>query len=277
MRHPTHPMTRHTAAKHLPSTLAARYFLPMLRAVATIAALAVVQASGPARAELVTWTDKEGVVHVEGGPAKKQRRKRAVEAPPASAATAGKGAVPEWQKPNAPPRSARKSKTLAKTSSKKSRWWERRTDAPPDEIDRAAEQYKIPAELIRAVIAAESNGDAGAISHKGAIGLMQLMPQTAGDMYVQDPVDPAQNVMGGTRYLRYLANLFGGDMVKTIAAYNAGPEAVRKYGGVPPYAETREYVRRVMNYYFELKRLGSGKKLAQADGKSAGGVAGGMQ
>jgi soluble lytic murein transglycosylase len=111
----------------------------------------------------------------------------------------------------------------------------------------------VPAELVRAVIWAESAGDAGAISHRGAIGLMQLMPHTAGEMYVQDPVDPAQNIMGGTRYLRWLANQFNGDMILTLAAYNAGPEAVRKYGGVPPFEETRTYVKKVIAYYQELR------------------------
>jgi soluble lytic murein transglycosylase-like protein len=82
---------------------------------------------------------------------------------------------------------------------------------------------------------------------------MQLMPRTAGEMYVEDPVDPAQNIMGGTRYLRWLANQFNGDMILTLAAYNAGPDAVRKYGGVPPFEETRQYVKRVIAYYQQLK------------------------
>src|SRR6266403_1751292 len=124
----------------------------------------------------------------------------------------------------------------------------------------AAAQYKVPAELVRAVIWAESAGDAGAISTAGAIGLMQLMPRTAGEMFVEDPVDPAQNIMGGTRYLRWLANQFNGDMILTLAAYNAGPDAVRKYGGVPPFEETRVYVRRVVAYYQQLRTQ---RKLAQ--------------
>jgi soluble lytic murein transglycosylase-like protein len=113
---------------------------------------------------------------------------------------------------------------------------------------------------VRAVIWAESAGDAGAISTAGAIGLMQLMPRTAGEMFVEDPVDPAQNIMGGTRYLRWLANQFNGDMILTLAAYNAGPDAVRKYGGVPPFEETRVYVRRVVAYYQQLRAQ---RKLAQ--------------
>jgi soluble lytic murein transglycosylase-like protein len=82
---------------------------------------------------------------------------------------------------------------------------------------------------------------------------MQLMPRTADDMYVHDPVDPAQNILGGTRYLRQLANEFKGDMILTLAAYNAGPDAVRKYRGVPPFEETRQYVKKVIAYYHQLK------------------------
>ena len=224
----------------------------MRRAFPPLAAMLVLLAARPALAELVTWTDKDGVVHVEGGPARKPRRK--APAGQESGTSAARPAVPSWQQPNQPPRKGRELTASAGAPKKKAGWWERRSDAPPDEIDRAAAHYKIPAELIRAVIAVESAGKAEAVSHKGAIGLMQLMPRTAGDMYVQDPVDPAQNVHGGTRYLRYLANQFGGDMVLTLAAYNAGPEAVRKYGGVPPFAETRDYVRKVTNLYFQIKK-----------------------
>ena len=117
---------------------------------------------------------------------------------------------------------------------------------------------------MRAVIWAESAGDATAISRAGAIGLMQLMPHTAGTMYVEDPVDPAQNIMGGTRYIRWLANQFNGDMLLTLAAYNAGPEAVRKYGGVPPFDETRLYVRRVVAYFQQLRAETRKRVVAEA-------------
>ncbi len=207
----------------------------------------------------MTWVDKDGVYHVEGSSPARAKR--------APAPSSDK--LPAWQRPNARPKKRAAAKSAAAGAAKAPKWWEKRTDAPPDEIDRAAERYKIPPELIRAVIAVESGGDAAAVSHKGALGLMQLMPQTAGEMYVQDPVDPAQNVQGGTRYLRYLANQFGGDMLLVLAAYNAGPEAVKKYGGVPPFAETREYVRKVTAKYFELKSSGksAGKKVA--DSRSA--------
>lgn len=195
----------------------------MVRLLLAISLLALPAAARP---PLHTWTDKDGVLHVEDvPPSRRARTAPRKTAPPAEAATAKRA----------------------------DRWWEKRSDAPPDEIDRAAAIHNIPAELVRAVIWAESAGDAGAISTAGAIGLMQLMPRTAGEMYVEDPVDPAQNIMGGTRYLRWLANQFNGDMLLTLAAYNAGPDAVRKYGGVPPFEETRQYVRRVLAYYQQLK------------------------
>jgi soluble lytic murein transglycosylase-like protein len=118
-----------------------------------------------------------------------------------------------------------------------------------DHIRTAAKRYELPEALLRAVMVAESNLNAKAKSHKGAMGLMQLMPGTAKDMFVADAWDPAQNIEGGARYLRILANQYDGDVEKTLAAYNAGPEAVRRAGGVPNYPETREYVRKVVALY----------------------------
>lgn len=193
-------------------------------------------AAGEARAgrhALYTWTDKSGVTHVD-------------ENPPSEAELQAAG-HPRL-KQHAPSREARHAK-----NAKPRDWWERSNDAPPDEIDKAARLYNIPAELIRAVIAVESAGNAAALSHKGAVGLMQLMPSTAGRMYVQDPVDPRQNIQGGTRYLRTLANQYDGDLVLVLAAYNAGPEAVRKFHGVPPFTETRDYVRKVVAKFNQYK------------------------
>jgi hypothetical protein len=118
----------------------------------------------------------------------------------------------------------------------------------------AAGRYRIPVALVWAVMHAESNFDPQAVSRVGASGLMQLMPQTAQEMYLKDIFDVRENIEGGTRYLRVLANLFDGDMVKMVAAYNAGPEAVRKYGGnIPPFAETQAYVRKVLKLYYQYK------------------------
>ncbi len=119
-----------------------------------------------------------------------------------------------------------------------------------EHIRAAAERYKLPEALLLAVMAVESNFDQRAVSEKGAVGLMQLMPGTAREMYVSDALEPAANIDGGARYLRTLANQYDGDMVRTLAAYNAGPEAVRRAGGeVPNIPETREYVRRVVELY----------------------------
>ena len=112
-------------------------------------------------------------------------------------------------------------------------------------VDAAAKKTAIPARLLRSVVAAESAYQPAAVSPKGAIGLMQLMPGTA-SQYGADPKDPAQNVEAGTAYLRDLLLKYNGDVALALAAYNAGPGAVQKYGGVPPYAETRSYVGRVI-------------------------------
>jgi len=112
-------------------------------------------------------------------------------------------------------------------------------------VEAAAQKTAIPAKLLRSVVAAESAFQPQVVSPKGAIGLMQLMPATA-SQYGADPRDPAQNVEAGTAYLRDLLIKYKGDVALALAAYNAGPGAVQKYGGVPPYAETRSYVGRVI-------------------------------
>jgi soluble lytic murein transglycosylase-like protein len=116
-------------------------------------------------------------------------------------------------------------------------------------IREAGALYQIPAELIRAVIKVESDYDPRAVSSAGARGLMQLMPATAESMLVKDMHDPRENIFGGVRYLRILANTFNGDLVLTIAGYNAGEDAVIRHGGVPPYEQTRDYVQKVMRFY----------------------------
>ena len=116
-------------------------------------------------------------------------------------------------------------------------------------IVEASRAFSIPEAFIRAVIRVESDYDPRVVSVAGAEGLMQLMPGTARRMNVKDSFDPHQNIMGGTRYLRYLANLFSGDMVLTIAGYHAGEGAVIKYRGVPPYESTQGYITKVLRHY----------------------------
>jgi soluble lytic murein transglycosylase-like protein len=120
-------------------------------------------------------------------------------------------------------------------------------------IREAAQLYQLPEPFIRAVMQVESNFYPDVVSVDGAMGLMQLMPATAANMGVMDAFDPRQNVLGGSRFLRVLANRFKGDLILTVAAYNAGEGAVNKYRGVPPYAETRRYVRRVLHHYYNFK------------------------
>lgn len=116
-------------------------------------------------------------------------------------------------------------------------------------VDRFSRANDLPPALVHAIIKAESNGQRKAVSRKGAEGVMQLMPFTSKRLRVGDPFDPIQNIEGGIKYIKELLVAFEGDLTNTIAAYNAGPAAVRKYGGVPPYRETRLYVRRVMDLY----------------------------
>jgi soluble lytic murein transglycosylase-like protein len=121
---------------------------------------------------------------------------------------------------------------------------------PPEQIDQLVQQnadiWQVDPNLIKSVIANESSFNANAQSPVGAQGLMQLMPETAASLGVKNPYDPAQNVAGGTRYLRGLLDRFKGDTRLAVAAYNAGPGAVEKYGDVPPYAETQGYVKNVL-------------------------------
>ncbi len=114
--------------------------------------------------------------------------------------------------------------------------------------ERKAREYGLSPELVKSVIEVESNWDPRARSRKGALGLMQLMPETAKELGVRNPFDPEANIDGGTRYLKYLIERFG-DLELALAAYNAGPTVVEKYGMVPPIRETREYVRKILSRY----------------------------
>lgn len=121
-------------------------------------------------------------------------------------------------------------------------------------ITTAASRYQLDPALLHAVIRAESGYNPAAVSHKGAVGLMQLMPETAARYGVLDSYDPAENIDGGARYLSDLLALFGDDLRLAVAAYNAGEGAVIKYGNqIPPYQETQTYVSRVLSYYRGLR------------------------
>jgi soluble lytic murein transglycosylase-like protein len=196
---------------------------------AFLACVALVSAPHLARADIYRYIDKDGVEHYT------------------NIQPSGRG----WQRvlrtKNARgPSRAERSGTLLPPDPERTR----RYDA---HIREASLLYVLPEELIRAVMHVESNFYVGAVSSKGAMGLMQLMPTTASQMGVLDPFDARQNVLGGARFLRILANRFGGDLVLTVAAYNAGQGAVEKYGSIPPYSETRLYVQAVLTSYYAYR------------------------
>lgn len=208
------------------------------RSLTGLALAGLLLAAGRAGAgEVYSYVDADGVLHISNAPT--DARYRRVHRGGGALYGTGPAAAQGRARPVATPTPLPQSTFLE-------RWREH--------IRAAAVKYKIPEALLFAVMAVESNFDHQALSEKGAIGLMQLMPGTARDMYVWDAWDPEQNIEGGARYLRVLANQYGGDMVKTLAAYNAGPDAVRRAGGgVPPIPETQEYVRKVVALYQAFK------------------------
>ena len=116
-------------------------------------------------------------------------------------------------------------------------------------IAEASRRYGVNESLLKAIIKAESDFNPRAVSKKGAKGLMQLMPENIRAFRLTDPFDPRENIMGGTRYFKRMINRYGGELSLAIAAYNAGPEKVDQYRGVPPYKETENFVKRVLKYY----------------------------
>lgn len=193
-----------------------------MRTVSTFALclLCLVTHSNPARAELYTWTDKQGVVHFTN------------------------------TKPGSHTRRGTHTFEVKDEEGVLRRLHRVDVGTYDALILEAARYYSLPPAWVKAVVAAESAFDPKAVSHAGARGLMQLIPSTARAMHVRDPFDPKQNVYGGTRYLRILANRFEGNLELTAAGYNAGPEAVERAGNkVPNFTETKVYVRRVLKLY----------------------------
>ena len=186
-----------------------------------------------ALADIYTHTDKNGTVHFTNQrPKGKDRRKYKVYLKSPQQRKARPGVVP------VPARD----RDAARYS---------RYDAS---ILEASRTFSVPEAFIRAVIRVESDYDPRVVSIAGAEGLMQLMPATARRMHVKNSFDPHDNIMGGTRYLRFLANMFGGDMVLTISGYHAGEGAVMKYNGVPPYSSTHGYIKKVLKFYHHYKK-----------------------
>lgn len=124
-------------------------------------------------------------------------------------------------------------------------------------IDHYADRFRLDAALIKAIIKVESDFDPKVVSSKGAQGLMQLMPATAKEVGVSDPFDPGQSIYGGSSYLRRMMDTFNSNLDYALAAYNAGPSAVQRYDGVPPYSETRSYIQKVKKYMDFYRRYES--------------------
>ena len=136
-----------------------------------------------------------------------------------------------------------------------------------DLIHTSARKHKVDPALVKAVMRAESNFNSKDVSHKGASGLMQLMPKTAKMMGVKNIFSPTENINAGTLYLSYMLEEFNGDIEKALAAYNAGPGAVKKYKDIPPYQETRRYIKTVYGYYLYYKNHADNKMQAYVDDK----------
>ncbi|MDY0211397.1 MAG: lytic transglycosylase domain-containing protein [Desulfuromonadaceae bacterium] len=122
-----------------------------------------------------------------------------------------------------------------------------------DLIQHYSQRHKLDPALVKAVVKAESNFDSGCVSKAGAQGLMQVLPTTAAEMDIYDLFDPAQNIAAGSRYLQKMLKRFNGDLDLALAAYNAGPSVVERYAGIPPYAETRAYVKNVKLYFDQYR------------------------
>lgn len=209
----------------------------MVRALIATAVLTSFLATS-ARADIYTFVDKDGVVHftnLEPRGEHRQKWKKIWKTGPGKAA-AIRGACLRCDVVPAADRSP-----------------DRYLRYDPF-IDEAAALYQIPEPLIRAVIRVESDYDPQVVSSAGARGLMQLMPAACQDMHVENVHEPRENILGGTRLLRVLANRFEGDLVLTIAAYHAGAGAVVKYGAIPPYQTTQQYVRMVLKRYYQYKK-----------------------
>jgi soluble lytic murein transglycosylase-like protein len=193
-----------------------------------------------AKADIYTYTDRNGVVHFTNvaprGKGRGRWRKVLREAPSGKAA-ARRGACDRCDSVPATDRSPDRYKRY------------------DDHIAEASALYHIPEPLIRAVIKVESDYDPRVVSSVGARGLMQLMPSVVSDMGVRNVHDPRENILGGTRLLRILANRYEGDLVRTVAAYHAGAGSLARYGdNVPPYQNTRKYLRMVLDRYYQYKQ-----------------------
>jgi soluble lytic murein transglycosylase-like protein len=206
----------------------------LLHAVRFVAVIAVLALPATAVADIYTYTDAEGVVHFSTSPGGDKRYRVYIHGNgngPKSGVAPGVVPVPPSDHDVA------------------------RYTRYDEWIRQSATLYQIPEQLVRAIIRCESDYDPRAVSVSGARGLMQLMPDTASLMQVRDIDDPRENIYGGVRLLRILANEFNGDLELTVAAYNAGDGSVIRFGGIPPFQQTRDYVVNVTKFYRRYRSI----------------------
>ncbi len=214
-----------------------------------VALLAVnVLFSGPASGQIASYVNEQGKLLYVNGDSPQSRRGSTISSPSAAKASPVFSGSQPVAKANDFAAASPKAASLPVQ------------EVADQRLDRivqeAAERHRLDPALVKAVISTESGWNTRAISQKGAVGLMQLIPATAQRFGVGNPFDPAQNVEGGTTYLKTLLDRYNGDLTKSLAAYNAGERAVDLSGGVPAYRETQQYVQKVTNAYF---RPGSGR------------------
>src|SRR5512142_1854057 len=185
---------------------------------------------GQAAADIYQYTDKDGVIHFSNVDVERGRKYRKVKTEP--------------KKDQASGQKRRTSSLTARASSQ-----EKVPQSYVDIINTACGRHGVDPALVHAIVRVESDFNPYAMSRKGAMGLMQLMPQTAFDMKVRDTFNPGENIDGGVKYLRYLIDRYDGNLSLALAAYNSGETAVNKWGTIPPFPETKNYVQRVLKLY----------------------------
>ena len=204
-----------------------------IRTFLTCAAMLVAFPYHSAHADIYQYTDEDGVVHftnVNGAKGKKYRRHSE------SRGTSSNANPVRRQRPSSPAAAS------AVTSTNN-------PSAYLESINTACDRHGVDPALVHAIVKVESDFNPMAISRKGAMGLMQLMPQTAVDMNVRNTFDPGENIDGGVKYMRYLLDRYEGNVSLALAAYNSGENAVKRWGTIPPFPETQNYVQRIMRLY----------------------------